>query len=227
MDKIAVYMLTRNFYELAIPSIKSMIVHSDVDRIIVLAEDDGLPYWLPKVEVINVSDQEWFDPEGPNFKETRFSFMVLLRAALHRILPDIDMVLSIDADTIVTDNISDLWDIDMTDYYVAGAKELHKSKGGIQEQEDLYINCGVMMMNLKKLRDGTGDRIIQRLNAERFLFCEQDCINNECQGKILEIPSCYNVNAFTKPTQDIRILHFAAVQNWRELPIVRAYARAF
>ena len=227
MDKIAVYILTRDYYEKAISSMKSLIVHSDVDQIIVLAEDVGLPYWLPKVEVINVSDQEWFDPDGPNFKETRFSYMVLLRAALHRILPDVDMVLSMDADTIVTDNISELWDIDMSCYYVAGAKEPHKSKGGIQEQEELYINCGVMMMNLEKLRDGTGDRIIERLNSERFLFCEQDCINNECQSNILEIPSSYNVNNFTEPTQDIKIMHFAATPRWWELPIVRSYARVF
>ena len=221
--KAAAYVLTRNYYRIALPSIKSLLVHSDVDKIYILCEDDELPFGLPKTEAVNVSGMDLFDPDGPNYSGTRFSHAVLFKAAVHKIFPELDKILIIDADTICVEDVSELWDIPLDDCYYAGAKEPTKSKGGIWEQEDLYINAGVMMANLEKLRDGTGDRILHRLNTEQFVFCEQDCINNECQGGILEIDSCYNANSFTAEAAQPKILHSAAIDGWFNFPIVQLY----
>ena len=49
--------------------------------------------------------------------------MVLLRVVFTKIFPHLDKILTIDNDTIVKHNISELWDIDMTNYYFAGATE--------------------------------------------------------------------------------------------------------
>jgi len=41
-----------------IPSMKSLLIHSNVDKIYFLIEDDTFPYELPpEVECINVSEQ--------------------------------------------------------------------------------------------------------------------------------------------------------------------------
>ena len=113
--KNAVYMLTRNFYEKALPSINSMLLNTSVDRIYILAEDDSFPYDLPKIEAINISRQKYIRHISPNWEGHRFSYMVLMRCALHRIL-DIDKVLSVDADTIFLEDVSELYEMDMTDY---------------------------------------------------------------------------------------------------------------
>jgi len=47
--------------------------------------------------------------------------MALIRVALAKILPDVDEVLSLDVDTIVNENISDIWNYDITNYYFAAA----------------------------------------------------------------------------------------------------------
>jgi len=47
--------------------------------------------------------------------------MALIRVALGKIFPDLDKVLSLDVDTIVNENISELWDIDISDYYIAAS----------------------------------------------------------------------------------------------------------
>ena len=66
--KAAVYAGTRNIYNRMLAPAKSLLIHSDVDKIYFLIEDDTFPYDLPKeIECINVSEQPWFKNDGPNF----------------------------------------------------------------------------------------------------------------------------------------------------------------
>lgn len=220
--KAAVYAGTRNVYEDMIPSMKSLLIHSDVDKIYFLIEDDEFPYELPsEVECINVSQQEWFKPDGPNYNSS-WSYMVLLRAAYPKIFSHLDIILSLDNDTIINENISDIWNIDLTNYYVAGVLEPKKST------EHVYINNGVLLYNLKKIReDGLDDKIIYSLNNYYYYYAEQDCFNEIFENKILTLPSDYNVNKFVKQQYSaLKIFHFAAIQKWQNFPIVNYYRNA-
>lgn len=54
--RAAIYSGTRNIYEKMLPSMKSLLMHSNVEKIYFLIEDDEFPYELPpEVECINVS----------------------------------------------------------------------------------------------------------------------------------------------------------------------------
>lgn len=218
--KAAVYCATRNIYADLIPAVNSLLANSPVEKVYLLIEDDEFPYKMPScVECVNVKDQQFFSRDGPNYHNS-WTYMVLMRAAMHRVFPNLDEILSLDVDTIVAKDISKLWEYDISDYYIAAAKEPYKSSisnGG------LYINCGVMRLNLDKLRDGKGDEIIESLNRNRYIFNEQDCINELCAGMILEIPSDYNANNYTDPTTTPKIVHFAAIQNYRDHPLVQLY----
>lgn len=215
--KAACYCGTRNLYQDMIPAFTSLLKNSDVDKVYLLIEDDEFPYKLPdKVETINVSNQTYFRTNSPNYRND-WTYMVLMRAALHRVFPSFDRILSLDCDTIVAKDISELWDLPIDDYYLAGAKEPWKSIART------YINCGVMLLNLKKLRDGKGDELIEALNTKRYDFNEQDCIAEKCQGGIYVMPSDYNANDYTIPTKTPKIVHFAARSRWRQSPLVEIY----
>ena len=212
--KAAVYAGTRNIYYDMIPGVKSLLAFSNVDKVYLLIEDDEFPFTIPdRVECINVSDQPYFRHDGPNFKNG-WTYMVLMRAALHRVFPELDRVLSLDVDTIVTKDISELWDLDLSQHYLAGVREPHKSN------RSLYINAGVMMLNLKRLRDGKGDEIIEALNTRHFPYNEQDCINELCAGEILEIPGDYNSSNWTARGKTQKIIHYAANPYWQTVPLV-------
>ena len=218
--KAAVYCGTRNLYEKMPTAAKSLLYNSDVDKVYFLIEDDEFPEALPcQIETINVSGQKFFYHGGPNWSSP-WTWMVLMRAALHRVFPDLDRILSLDVDTIVDKDISEMWSWPLDKYWLAGADEYKKTKSeGI-----FYINCGVMMQNLKKLReDGKGDQIIQKLNTFHYEYNEQDCINRYCQGGILEIPSDYNASYYTMPTKNPKIVHFASVRNYIEHPLYIKY----
>ena len=136
--KAAAYCATRNLYHDLIPSIKSLLLHSDVEKIYLLIEDDDFPEYLPpECKCINVSQQKYFIPGGPNWNR-KWTWMVLMRCALSKILPpDLDRVLSLDADTIVEMDISDLWDLDLTGWYLAAAREPLKSTPPFQPPREL------------------------------------------------------------------------------------------
>jgi len=218
--RAVVYTGTRNVYKDMVPAVKSLIANANVDKIYLLIEDDTFPYEMPPmVETRNISNQTYFRPDGPNFKG-RWTYMVLVRAAFSKLFPDLDTILSLDIDTIVLRDISDLWDlpIPMDDFYVAGCREPQKSVG------KLYYNCGVMLLNLKKLRDDSMDeRLIRLLNEKQYPFCEQDCMNEQFQGHILKLSPEYNVNHFTEKSDIVRIAHYAAVPNWQENALVGLY----
>ena len=207
------YCLTRNIYDRVMPSINSLVAYNKVDRIYLLTEDDVFPHPLPScAKVINVRDQTIFPRSGPNYN-TRWTYMVLMRAALTKYLTDEDRVLSLDIDTIFCGDVSALWDIDLTGYYLAGVAEPYWTK----QLGRLYVNMGVVLFNLKKLReDGNDDEIIHALNTVQYNLNEQDAINQYCAGHILELPGDYNVTKFTTPFDKVLIRHYAAEYGWFE-----------
>ena len=220
--KAAVYCGTRNLYKQMIHAAKSLLIYSDVDKIYFLIEDDKFPYDLPpEIECRNVSNQTYFPPDGPNFNENyNLTYMVLLRAAFTKIFPDLDRILTIDVDTLVRDNISNLWDLDLTDYYLAAVPEYKLSK----ELGYPYINMGVAMLNLDKMRkDKMDDKLIAYLNKYFYLNNEQDCINELCRDKILVLPTDYNGSWLMERPKHERIMHFAAIKDWAKWPYFHIY----
>lgn len=217
--KAAVYAGTRNLYSDMTTAAKSLAMHSNVDVVYFLIEDSKFPERLPDyVQCLDVSGQKYFSKNSPNIYKL-WTWMVLMRAALPKIFPELDRILSLDVDTIVNYNIDELWDLPLGDVYLAGVLEPLKSV-----RSSIYVNMGVAMFNLEKLRnDRMDDKIIRSLNRDRFRFAEQDCINLLCQRSILTIPSTYNANRFTEPCEDPKIIHFAAESDWKKLPIVQSY----
>ena len=219
--KVAVYTGTRNLYPEMVPAVKSLLIHSDVDEIWLFIEDDEFPYELPKnVKIKNVSSQKYFKPDGPNMK-SKFTYMAMMRAALYKEFPKLDRILALDVDTLANDDISSLWDVDLgDDYYLAAVREPARSW-----REDIYVNIGVALYNLEKLRDGMGDEVVKALNEGNYTYLEQDVFNQKCKGKILEIGSEYNATNYTEPTNHPKIVHYAGMKHeeWRKIPLVNHY----
>ncbi len=218
--KAAVYGATRNAYEDMIPSIKSLLVNSDVDKIYMLIEDDVFPMELPpECETINVSNQRYFYSEGPNYN-SKWSYMILLRTAYTKLFPNLDRILSLDNDVIIKEDISDVWDINLNNCYFAAVLEPHHTR----RLNRFYTCIGVSMMNLEKLRDGTDDRMIKELNTIKYAFPEQDVFNAICQGNIRELNPTYGMSPWTIQVQNPKVEHFAASNGkWRDYPIVKYY----
>lgn len=218
--KTAIYGGTRNLYPLMAPAIKSLLTNSSVDQVYLLIQDDKFPDWLPDcVHTVNVSGQTYFSPYGPNYAN-HWTWMTLMKAAYWKMFPDVDKALALDIDTYVEKPIDELWDIDMTDYFCAGVKDIVGNGGP-------YINAGVMMMNLELLRKtGVGEKVIQFLNTKKTPYPEQDALNFLCNGKILNLPGDYNASKVTEKTNNPKIIHFAGVMYWQNNQYTQKWTKA-
>ena len=218
MKKAAAYCMTRNLYDVSVASIKSLLANSDVDVVYLIIEDDKFPVDLPRTKVINVSDQQFFRPDGIN-ANTKFTYMAMMRAVLPKVLKE-SRVLSLDCDTIIDGDISELWELPIKDYYFAAGREPHKSI------DRLYVNAGVVMFNLAKMRkDKIPEKAIEALNTKPYAFVEQDCLNELCEGMILEMPPEYNVHYWSVKTEKPAVItHYAGHRDWQHFDLYKKYA---
>ena len=122
------------------------------------------------------------------------------RMCINRLLPeDIDRVLILDSDTLVLDDLGDLWNIDMGENILAGVVDCMNLKAFKKQfaldKGQFYCNAGMFLVDMKKWREQKiEDRIIATIrehNGNVFFF-EQTLMNYSCRGKILKLPAEYN-----------------------------------
>lgn len=204
LRKVVVYGATRNLYDAMKISANSLLLNNAVDKVYLLTEDDK-PFHVPRnVKIINVSNQTYFDRNNVNCKK-RWTYMSLMRCALPKLLNE-SVVLWLDCDTITDDDISDLFNTDLTGCYFAGVKEPQNCSANYT-----YINAGVLLMNLDEMRkDKFDDALINLLNTRPMMLPDQDAINTLGQGKIKPISGKYNCCAWTEQADEKKIIHYAA-----------------
>ena len=190
-------------------SCRSLLAHSSVDHVWLLTDEapvDGVRDTRVEWHVV---DNVWFDDDGPNMT-SRYTWLAMLRAMLCYVLP-VDTVLSLDCDTVCIGDVDGVWDLDISDAYFAASEEAHRCYQGLQ-----YTNTGVALYNLRKLRDGKANEVAHVLNNRQYTWVEQDVMNYLCQGRIVDMPSEYNANAWTALCEAPKIVHYAGVSDYRE-----------
>lgn len=133
----------------------------------------------------------------PSYANSKTTFAKLFFASMY---PNDDVVLFVDPDTLIMDNIEDLFKMDLGNYLIAGVTEClpvyHKEASHMYEN-DSYINGGMVLCNLKKWREENfEEKATIRAADTRFqLNYDQGIINDLCKGRILILPPRYNVLA--------------------------------
>ncbi len=130
---------------------------------------------------------------------SRYPLEIYYRIFAAKYLPDtLDRVLYLDPDLIVNRSLEALWSMPLDDYYFAAASHTGKlitKLNGIRldmDEEAPYINSGVMLMNLKKLREEQDLDDVFRFIEERgnlLILPDQDIISSLYGSKILALDS--------------------------------------
>lgn len=133
-----------------------------------------------------------------------YSSTIYYRMFIPSLFTEYDKAIYIDSDVILQDDISNLYNKELNDNYVAairdevvnGAEVFRKySKIAIGIDPEYYFNSGVLLMNLKKMRE---DKI-----EEKFIYLltkynldtvapDQDYLNVLCKGKVLYLPETWD-----------------------------------
>jgi lipopolysaccharide biosynthesis glycosyltransferase len=115
---------------------------------------------------------------------------------------DVEKAICLDSDLIVGMDLAELYAIDIEDYYIAGVRDLHTishpnfalwyADNYNLKNFSNYINCGVLLMNLKRIREEhIVEAFLEELN-HRNLWLDQDILNRVCVGKIRRIDWKFN-----------------------------------
>lgn len=210
--RAAVYSGTRNLYPGMVTAAKSLTRNSNVEKIYFLIEDDEFPEQLPPhIETINVSNQVYFPKNGANFR-TSFTYMSLLRVCYTKLFPKLDKILQLDVDTVVVDDISELWEIDLDGKMYAAVEEYHSTYKPFGPK---YYNIGVAMFNLNEIRkEHADDYSIGYLNCTTTPYIDQDAWNRFHRWG-MDLPVRYNESTVTGYTDEPAIVHYAGFKDWQ------------
>jgi lipopolysaccharide biosynthesis glycosyltransferase len=137
---------------------------------------------------------------------THLSSVCYYRLLLPEVLPDETKCLYLDADIVAKQDISELFALELGDAYVAGVKaaayhypeelaSYHRERLGIADMST-YINSGVLLMNLAKMREDQLVEAFRELAPKAFASEDQDIVNVACYGRIQILQPKYN--AMTK-----------------------------
>ena len=124
------------------------------------------------------------------------------RLRITSLLENFDKCIYLDGDTIVCEDLQGLFSIDMQDNYLCGVPAFiyyvdvakHKERLGISEDLSFqYINAGVALFNLEKLREDDKESQFIQLLDKNYESQDQDILNMACYGRIQLLPYRYNV----------------------------------
>lgn len=128
--------------------------------------------------------------------------VVWQRVLLPILLPDVDKVLYLDSDVIVLGSLLPLWNLDISDYYVAAVTNpMGDEMAGWPQWIGLpnakaYFNNGVMVMNLRLLRaDNATEKILRHgvEHPDKVYWPEQCAMNVVLHGRRYALHPKWNV----------------------------------
>ncbi|MDR3256572.1 MAG: hypothetical protein LBT18_02825 [Endomicrobium sp.] len=153
-----------------------------------------------------------------NVNTTSWSKGVVYRLLLYKLLPDLEKIVYCDVDVVFTSDLCELNSIDVGNNYLAATidycpipynNELWR-KYNLYElrNQKRYVNSGVLVMNLKKIREDELYKKWFELSKYSFPYPDQDMLNISCRDKIKYIDEKYN-----STEKESVIIHYAGGEN--------------
>lgn len=156
-------------------------------------------------------------PIGKGTANPTLSYATYLRLLIARVLPvNISKVIYLDCDIVVINSLGDLWDLNISDYYIAASSEYGiAATNGMKrlniDQRYGYFNAGVLVLNLDKLRDFDFFEKSKKYVSEHFdaiKFHDQDVLNALLHNNRLELEPRWNMRGDTDDKKSYTVIHY-------------------
>lgn len=138
-----------------------------------------------------------------------------------RLFPEYDRGIYLDCDIVVLGDVSEMYFSDLGDNYIAGVSDdviascqlfIDYAEKIIDVPHETYVNAGVLLMNLKALRQADFEaRFVELMNTRSFPVAQdQDYLNVLCHDKIKYLPRGWNVAPFPNNVHDypLNLIHY-------------------
>jgi len=143
---------------------------------------------------------------GDAFKDAyeirNISIAAYYRLLIPELLPNLHKAIYMDVDIIIQSDLTKIYEIDLTNNYVAGFLDYGMSRTSSGQRyihrtlgisTGKYIQSGFLLMNLSKLNK---DRIVDQMRhlaKNKYILQDQDIINIACAGYTSVLPVKHNI----------------------------------
>lgn len=133
-----------------------------------------------------------------NVKETERHIITVYAKLFFSRVEEIDKIIYLDSDTIINNGLKEMWSINLQDNYVAGVETYTvkvKTQLGLSKY-DKFINDGVVILNLSKLRsENMAVIFLEYINKHKGAppLLSEGTINVICREKIVSIHPKFNL----------------------------------
>lgn len=172
-NKYTLYILCKNVSE------------DNKKKFIKLSHDDF------KVILIDCDDKDFSDLYIPGIPATPTS---IYKFYIPELLNNVNKVLYLDGDIIVTKDLKELYNLELNDNYIGAVTDsIGLSNKKYLDGNYSYINSGVMLMNLDLMRkDNLSSKLLDYRRNGFNKFMDQDAFNFVLKNKIEILPFKYN-----------------------------------
>ncbi len=191
---ICIFSLLKNakddtFYNIYILHSKSVSLKKDkLDKIPTIFSNCSIEY-----RIVDDTFDSAYEVRGVT-KATYYRLMI------PSILPDHKKVIYSDVDIIFRMDLADLYNQDISSYYLAATLDLGlnqeikylNSVPGLEAGK--YIQAGFLVLNLEKMRQDNIEQVFKELAKHKYKYQDQDILNITCKGHIKFLKPKYNLN---------------------------------
>ena len=212
-ETINCYIFTMNLSRLK-PDYLS-ITDEQIDFLNEVVQEKNKDNKVFKVDVTDLYEEQFGNCKNEGAYCTPYTLLRLLAD----LIPEIpDKILYLDIDMMANKDIAELYNVDISNYEYAAVKEKY---GSVFIWPD-YINAGMLLLNIKKIKEtGLLEKARYLIKTRKMLFADQDAIYRSTTKKLL-IPRKYNEQSSFK-RQDTVICHFCKRLMWLPYPHTENY----
>ena len=143
--------------------------------------------------------------------EWHFTTAIYLRLLAPDLLPNENKIIYIDCDTLVLNDLTELYDTRLDDAVIGGVED----KGGAisskvpRSDDDVYLNAGVLLMDLLSLRNSgflEQSMLIYQQYKDEITWADQCIINKYAERKKLSLHPKWNRQIFSNASRDSQFL---------------------
>ena len=212
-ETINCYIFTMNLSRLK-PDYLS-ITDEQIDFLNEVLQEKNKDNTVFKIDVTDLYEEQFGNCKNEGAYCTPYTLLRLLAD----LIPEIpDKILYLDIDMMANKDIAELYNVDISNYEYAAVKEKY---GSVFIWPD-YINAGMLLLNIKKIKEtGLLEKARYLIKTRKMLFADQDAIYRSTTKKLL-IPRKYNEQSSFK-RQDTVICHFCKRLMWLPYPHTENY----
>ena len=128
------------------------------------------------------------------------------RLILPDIMPEYDKILYADVDILFRMDLRNVYNIDMSGYYLAATYDLGMNLGTSGQKYinsvaglggDGYFQAGFVLMNIRAMREDGLTKQFKEMVPGNYRYQDQDILNIVCKGKIKPLPAMYNMTHYS------------------------------